>query len=476
MYMFLKCLLLLASLSLGQVQTSSTSSRTDDWVLDGSGKDAYVMEATGRATEKEGAKISLRCLKASSKVFGAVSTKLSAESFRGCRGTLSAELQTKGAKGGASLWLKVYRGTEVVNLADGLASPQLGDTAWIQRTVSLPVFAQATSIALGVILQPGGGSVAVRGLRLQRDTQIGATSDVVLEVLDAAIAIVKNNAWKASSVNWDVVEPEVRSIAAGAKQSSEAYAAIRILLARLGDRHSFLMPPAQTSAFKMGGLANPPIDVRVISDGVGYIKVPPYFGVEPTAMRAFATRAHEALSATMRSAKCGWVLDLRENGGGNVWPMLAALKPLLGDAVLGTFEGPRGSGTKWIAGSGVGADPPTSLKALQSAWVAVLTGPKTASSGEAIAVAFRGRPNTRSFGLPTAGLSTANRTFPLPDGDMIVLTTSVAVDRTGRRYGDKINPDERIEAGGSTAAVIDATLDAAIKWLTPSGCRKESSE
>jgi carboxyl-terminal processing protease len=36
--------------------------------------------------------------------------------------------------------------------------------------------------------------------------------------------------------------------------------------------------------------------------------------------------------------------------------------------------------------------------------VAVLTDTGVASSGEAIA--FRGRPNTRSFGTPTCGLST----------------------------------------------------------------------
>ncbi len=154
-----------------------------------------------------------------------------------------------------------------------------------------------------------------------------------------------------------------------------------------------------------------------------------------------------------------------------MWPMLAALKPFLGDAPLGTFESPTGSSPPWVAGQSVGVEPPKALVALESAWVAVLTGPNTASSGEAVTIAFRGRQNTRSFGLPTNGLSTANGTFPLPDGAMILLTTAIEVDRTGRRYGGKIDPDERQE---SASKDNDAAMTAATEWLKKApGCAKQ---
>jgi carboxyl-terminal processing protease len=182
---------------------------------------------------------------------------------------------------------------------------------------------------------------------------------------------------------------------------------------------------------------------------------------------------HQKIATTMGSAPCGWIVDLRANGGGNMWPMLAGLRPLLGDGPLGTFEGPVGKGAPWRAGAGVGVEPPASLAALESAWVAVLTGPRTASSGEAVAIAFRGRPRTRSFGLPTTGLSTSNGTFPLPDGSMILLTTAVDADRTGRRYGEKVEPDERVESSTPVPPGNDPTIATAIRWLTQaSGCAK----
>ena len=73
-------------------------------------------------------------------------------------------------------------------------------------------------------------------------------------------------------------------------------------------------------------------------------------------------------------------------------------------------------------------------------------------------------PRTRSFGLPTAGLSTANSGYPLPDGSMIFLTTAVEADRAGHRYGQKIEPDEAIMTAPAGSAE-DPQLARAIAWL-----------
>jgi hypothetical protein len=63
----------------------------------------------------------------------------------------------------------------------------------------------------------------------------------------------------------------------------------------------------------------------------------------------------------------------------------------------------------------------------------------------AVAVAFRGRPNTRSFGKPTQGKSTANQGVPLKDGATLVVTVATFQDRRGNVYGGPIIPDEIIE-------------------------------
>jgi C-terminal processing protease CtpA/Prc len=95
-----------------------------------------------------------------------------------------------------------------------------------------------------------------------------------------------------------------------------------------------------------------------------------------------------------------------------------------------------------------------------------------------VAISFKGRPRTRSFGQPTNGLSSANGTFPLPDGATILLTTAIEADRTGKRYGEKVDPDEIVAAptpapGAAPAnPTEDATIAAARAWLTQSCSRK----
>ncbi len=74
--------------------------------------------------------------------------------------------------------------------------------------------------------------------------------------------------------------------------------------------------------------------------------------------------------------------------------------------------------------------------------VAVLSDNGIASSGEATLIAFRLRPNTRSFGEATCGLSTANATYTLSDGGTLTLTTSVMADRQKTPFGDSSAPDE----------------------------------
>jgi C-terminal processing protease CtpA/Prc len=57
----------------------------------------------------------------------------------------------------------------------------------------------------------------------------------------------------------------------------------------------------------------------------------------------------------------------------------------------------------------------------------------------------------------------------LPDGAMIMLTVAVEADRTGKRYGKEITPDEVVEAP-TTGAASDPQLDRAVAWLQSQSC------
>ncbi|MFG3448819.1 S41 family peptidase [Stenotrophomonas sp. NPDC047960] len=186
---------------------------------------------------------------------------------------------------------------------------------------------------------------------------------------------------------------------------------------------------------------------------------------------AFARQLQSQLRKEDERDRCGWIVDLRQNQGGNMWPMLVGIAPLLSTdpkhrEVIGAFVGGP-ERQIWSIDSGlvllderapVALDSPAYSLRHPAPPVAVLIGPKTASSGEAVALAFRGRPATRSFGQRSAGYSTANVPTRLPDGSILLLTGSVSVDRNLKGDGGKLQPDVTV----SNAADAEQT---ARNWL-----------
>lgn len=291
--------------------------------------------------------------------------------------------------------------------------------------------------------------------------------------LEEALDIMQSNSLHRHSIDWEIIRTSAFEVAQHSQTPADTYGAIRNALVRLGDHHShFLTPESHTQVQEMTASDNPPPRGKLLLDKLGFIAMEGFDGFDS---ETYATQIQDLIRELDRQDPCGWIVDLRENTGGNMWPMLAGLGPILGEGQAGTFVDAAGQKADWSYEDGrallesemqaevngaayrLKADAPP---------VAVLTGPSTASSGEAIAVSFRGRPNTRSFGRYTAGLSTANSGFPLPDGALIVLTTAVFADRTGQAYGDRIDPDELVDdVRKFTFLMEEAIPQPAIDWL-----------
>jgi hypothetical protein len=156
--------------------------------------------------------------------------------------------------------------------------------------------------------------------------------------------------------------------------------------------------------------------------------------------------------------------------------MLAGVGPLLGDGEVGASVYPDGRRVPvWYRQGQAGFGEYVQLRvfgphAAAERPVAVLIGQGTASSGEVLAAAFRGRPGARSFGAPTSGVSSGNRTFPLADGAALVLTVAATSDRLGQVHTGPLLPEHPVPAaaGGSGG---DPVLAAATAWLSgQAGC------
>jgi C-terminal processing protease CtpA/Prc len=197
---------------------------------------------------------------------------------------------------------------------------------------------------------------------------------------------------------------------------------------------------------------------------------------------AYAAAAVEAIQEVDAQPTCGWVVDLRGNKGGNMWPMLAGVSPLLGDGEVGSFVDKVGTSQSWelrdgqsLRGGEVVSTAPDFELQQPDPPVAVLVDHNTASSGEATMIAFIGRPDTRTFGEPTSGAATVPQFYELSDGAGLVLAAAWMADRNGGTYDSEVPPDEPVENFGplnsQTPVEDDEILQAALAWLSDEhGC------
>lgn len=268
-----------------------------------------------------------------------------------------------------------------------------------------------------------------------------------------------------AAINWVVFKQNLLAKASGANTIEQAYPAVVSAIVALGDKHSMFAPARLVKESKLPTAKQPPLypDEPVPGD-IGYIRIPWVVGSQEK-LDTYIANVQVQIKERDKPELKGWLVDLRGNMGGNMWPMLVGVGPVLGEDTLGYSFDSNNTKTAWryekgkaLADGDIEAET-ANYYALKSAnpVVAVLTDTLTASSGEAVAVAFKARKHTRSFGAGTCGVSTGRSRFYLSDGSVLLLTTAVFADRRLVRYGHSIAPDEPLKP----AEVVPQ----AIRWI-----------
>jgi carboxyl-terminal processing protease len=404
--------------------------------------------------------------------------RFDAAPWRGEMVRLSARVRILDAGIHVGLRLNVERPDGLQGYYDDMEDMPLTAGGWRDVALKGLIDEDATAIEIGLLIG-GRAEVEIDDVRLEKltpgDAPIGADARLYL---DSAIAFVREQHMDSARRDWPALTSRAYRRAAGAVKPSETYIAIRGLLSAMGDNHSFLrLPspraPATVTATPAASEAGPLPTYSLLDGRFGLVALPglAMFGpADRPQGQAYVDRSRKAVLALDRSPLCGWIIDLRGNGGGNIWPMLNGLTPLLGRPPFGGYVVPGEKTEMWILQEGglvttEGRDMRkldlhmSGFTARHAAIpLAVLIGPETGSSGEGVAIAFAGRAGVRSFGRRSAGLTSANTTKTLSDGAVLAVPTSWTADRTGREYRVAIAPDELIEDGSE--------IKAASRWLS----------
>jgi carboxyl-terminal processing protease len=330
--------------------------------------------------------------------------------------------------------------------------------------------------------------------------------------LDNALDTMRQHALHGQSVDWTAVRTEAFKRAGGAFNPIDTYPAIYWALVQLGDPGAHLrLPPglypdqiALLQQAERDAVNNAPAAAReqtsiptpftsrrlpeghivtVQGRNFGFVVLPRCSAKDNDGLLLYAADVRRILTDLSAQSPKGWIVDLRGNTGGNMWPMLAGIGPILGDGSVGSFVANDGNVSWFYQDGKTGTRNPAGLETvsltlqeepvLQTpsvAPVAVLVDSSTASSAEAITIAFHGRPASRSFGSRTAGKSTAVQPFKLDDGAELYVTTAIDADRSGKAYPDGFSPDQVVSFNGGSMPQEsnDQVLQSAQTWLVAS--------
>ncbi len=301
------------------------------------------------------------------------------------------------------------------------------------------------------------------------------------EYLEEVLKIVEEHSINRDSINFDKIKESTYEKLKYTDSLKDCYPIIQSVLKDLNDNHSFFMTKDQVDKWQSTSKTDINSESitftgKLLSNNIGYLHLKGFSSGDSISIQKYSDSLQHKIKSIDNENIKGWILDLRENTGGNCWPMITGLGPLLGNGICGYFIDNKEQKASWFyrdGGSGIDSTIITQVskkpyKLIKgSKPIAVLTGSKTCSSGEVLVTAFHNKSNTKSFGERTAGLSTGNVNFKLSDGSMILLTTSIYADRHENIFGNEIIPDEIISFSyESIGEPNDLVIKRAINWMS----------
>jgi hypothetical protein len=283
------------------------------------------------------------------------------------------------------------------------------------------------------------------------------------QILEQIISKARQYSLYRTQVNWLELQRKL------AMEDSSQIAAtvfeqwVKLVFQELGDKHATLLfkgrrmvqgpvsplniRPALINPFKNG---KPGIRIAALENGYAYILIPPGSKNDATTLQ----RLQDSLCALDPVHLKGIIIDLRLHEGGSIYPM-AALSQLYGSNIVGYNSSIDGAlqhawkvkNGKYYQGDKMVASVEMKCKANGQLRIAVLISQLTASAGEIMAVAFKGRAHTIFMGEKTYGLTTINSEFDLGSGYYLALSAAFLADRNGNCYKTTISPDREIVEG-----------------------------
>lgn len=313
------------------------------------------------------------------------------------------------------------------------------------------------------------------------------------ELVQSVVQKAKETSMYSSTINWDSLSKVVLFRADNAKTIKDLKLAFETLINGMRDHHGKLISANDFSyiawftdysnkrnidnrdfdhdLWKIVNNKESKFESKLLDGRIGYLKI---VGIPPNVdIQKEAEIIRDAVIKLAEKKVNHWIVDLRFNGGGNMYPMVTGIGPLIGDGIVGKLVSLSNETLfNWEIKNGnfiynvpdvVRLEENPKFKTLPK--IAVLTSRWTISSGEIVATCLKGRPNTKFFGEATGGYTTNNNWEIINEQVILAISTGIYCDRNGVVYDKNIPVDIEIPIEIEKDIEKDKCIIEAIKWL-----------
>ncbi len=308
---------------------------------------------------------------------------------------------------------------------------------------------------------------------------------------DTVFSLIRQQSMYRDKVGWDTLTAQFYLRMDTATSAENQFKQFRWLFRQLNDFHSQVffnnrsyayykpMPDGReeelTATYQLLQPRMGMMEAKIIAEQYGYICIPGFGNSDPAVVNATIKQWRDTICKNISVPVKGWIIDLRANMGGTMYPMMGALSFLIGETRFGGLTNTNKQVEHWWStrNGDIYFDEMVQTAAgphckgnQATAPVVLLTSFYTLSSGEVVVTAIKERPRTFHIGDTTGGLVTGNQWIPVGSDAVLNLSKGYYTDRTGREYQEGIAPDIVIKAKENFQDLLkDEKIQAAIKWL-----------
>lgn len=309
----------------------------------------------------------------------------------------------------------------------------------------------------------------------------------VKSTLDKIIEHAEKHSLYRKNVDWNALKGEMYALVKEADSVPQLKPALDLMLKRLNDAHgrvfynnrylSYYSGEKKAHRKKMISRTYNEIqsgqvyafEACAIDKNIGYVRI---VGLPMGDNEKMSAEIQDAVCKVLQKGVKKWIIDLRYNGGGNMFPMVEGIANIIGEGIVGGTTGvTKEESSVWQIKNGdfYYDDQTVALankcQVTKAPLIAVLTSVYTASSGEALAVILKNRPGTKFFGGNTMGMITATDWKQIDEHTAMSISVSYYKDRNGNLYNQYVDVDEEIEFDPKADGKNDKGILRAVEWL-----------